>query len=243
MEKDCFRQKCVQFALLVITALLLVLFFGCYSNASIGDVERFEKTQVIENFRNQIDYYNDQIEKLQVVLPRNIPENERVNIISRNEALVKEYSTKIANLENKIDSFLVLSGKDRINRLDFTGNAKEVSNAYLLVKYADNLDDQDNFYNSSSTFFSSEKLKGIIENLWYRDVIVQVIGPGGFFREFIVKARGSSPAFNLPIIGDYTAIFNSVRETRSITKKVGPNIVYYGSNGEPYDYKATLLAW
>lgn len=233
------KNKCV---LAIMVVPILVLFFGCSSVASIGDVKEFEKTQVIENFHAQIRYYNDQIEKLQVVLPVNLSESERASIYTRNEALIKEYSAKIYKLENEIDRFLVLSSKDQVTRLDFTGSPKEVSNAYLLVQYANNLGDQNNFSNYPSDS-SSGKLKGIIENQWYREVVVQVCGPGGFFREFTVKARGQSPVFNLPIIGEYTAVFIFGRESKPIKKIVGPNIVYYGSNGELYDYKATLQTW
>jgi len=236
-------KNTIQKSLQALSIAILVIFFGCSSVASIGDVKEFEKTQVIENFHAQIRYYNDQIEKLQVVLPLNIPENERVNIISRNEALVKEYSAKIYNLENEIDRFLVLSGKDRVTRFEFTGDPQKVADAYVSVMYADNLDNTDNFPNSSSVSFSSEKLKGIIENQWHREVIVQICGPGGFFREFTIKARGQSRVFNLPVIGKYTAIFIFGRDIKLIEKMVGPNIVYYGSNGEPYDYKVTLPTW
>lgn len=227
-------------AAIITIALLMIMIFGCSSVASIGDVDDSEKNQVVNNFRDQINYYNDQISKFQVALPLDIPENERASIYARNESTIKEYLAKIAKLENEIDRFLVLSSKDQVNQLNFVGDPKEVSNAYLLVKYADNLENED--MRSSSTSFSG-KLRGIVENLWYREVIVQVIGPGSFFREFTIKARGQSPAFNLPVIGEYTALFIFGRETRPITKKVGPNIVYYGPNGETYDYKVTLSAW
>lgn len=163
-------------------------------------------------------------------------------LLVETDSLIKVYQTKIMNLEDQmVASITVAASKDQENRVELKSrNATEFADAYLTIKYADNLSANNGSAQANAN--SGKQLTGMVENTTYDNpVIVTVTGPANFRREFTLGAKAKSPEFELPAIGNYTAYFVSGRNrTACVTKKAGPNIVYY-DGATPLDFKATFI--
>lgn len=159
----------------------------------------------------------------------------------KDSSSVLHYREKRDFLENQLNKLIAASAsKNDRQYMDLNSkDPRKVADAYLLVKYADNLKNNQSL-SEQPVKPDSGQLKGIIVNNWYYEVIAQVTGPANFYREFDIRANGKSPEFSLPVQGEYTTTFIYGYERRTVSKKVGYNIIYYEGK-TPYDYKATLL--
>jgi protein involved in ribonucleotide reduction len=169
--------------------------------------------------------------------------------IANNDSLYIIYQSMIAELEKQINTLLVrTSNQDKYSSIDLESrDPKRFADAYLLIKYADNLkSEQNESANQTANEENSDnspKLIGILENTRNSDVIAEVTGAGNFYREFYIKAHSKSQVFSLPFIGEFTTTFISCLDKNDrdcITKPVGPNIEYWDS-GTRYAYKATAI--
>lgn len=156
---------------------------------------------------------------------------------ARTDSLITVYEQKKSDLEDQLINFTVTAaGKDEQNSVTLKSrNVNALADAYLTVKYADNMSA------TNGTGGASKQLIGMVENSGFLNpVIVKVTGPGNWTREFTLKSKDKSPEFELPYPGSYTAMFVSKYGTRCVTKRVGPNTVYYDGD-KALDFKATLL--
>lgn len=242
--------------LLAVIFLVVVGFYGCrdLSVIKFGDksLEDIKKSQ--ELFADKIDYYQQKIKNLQ-------EENSQLTdqliqspadsllgykkMIKRNDSLAVYYQNELKLVESQETEFLfTAAGKDRRAVTKLSGDAKEVADAYLIYRYADNMIGVGNANQTAEKEKNNQTgLKGILVNDRFDDVIARVTGPGSFFREFSIKAHSKTPPFPLPFIGRFTTTFISCRnenDRRSITKTVGPNIIYW-DEGQPYDYRVVAV--
>jgi len=210
-------KKLVVLAFIMFISIIAAEMTFCQSQIYSGDKSLRENKRTIRMIRKQIAKY-DKI-----------------------DSPVIDYYQKVDFLENQLNDLIaVTAGKDARQRMNLKSrDPRKAAEAYLLVKYADNFKSDQSVSARQTIETDSGKLKGIVVNNWYQEVIAQVTGPANFFREFNIKPNGKSPEFTLPIIGDYTTVFIYGSERRAVSKKVGPNIVYY-ENTTAYDYKATL---
>ena len=202
------------------------------SQAYSGDKSLKEIRRTIRVIHRQIKNYEKSI---RIVIMK------KSGDLSRNDSLlISNYQNKIDELEITLNSLIIASvNKDTRQSMNLTSkDPKKVAEAYLLVKYADNIGKSQNTVSADNANQSS-RLKGIIVNNWYYEVTAQVTGPGNFFREFNIKPNRKSPVFVLPVIGEYTTVFITSNKSKMIAKPVGPNIVYY-DDAIAYDYKVTL---
>lgn len=219
-------KKIVVIAVAIILSMVATEAFA-QSQAYSGDKSLKEIRRTMRIIRRQINVY----EKSKTVIAK-----KRV-LSHADSLLISNYQNKIDELEINLNS-LIITGTDKGTRqsVNLTGkDPKKIAEAYLLVKYADNIGKNKNVIGDST----SQNLKGIIVNNWYYEVTARVTGPGNFFREFNIKPNRKSPVFTLPVIGEYTTVFITSNDSKMITKSVGPNIVYY-DDAEAYDYKVTL---
>ena len=209
------------------------------TEVAFGQSQAYSGDKSLKEIRRTVRVIHRQI--------KNYEKSIRIMIMKKSGDLSQGDSLLISNYQNKIDELeinlnsLIIAGanKDTRQSLNLTSkDPKKVAEAYLLVKYADNIGKSQNTVNADGTNQSS-RLKGIIVNNWYYEVTAQVTGPGNFFREFNIKPNRKSPVFVLPVIGEYTTVFITSNESKMIAKPVGPNIVYY-DDAIAYDYKVTL---
>lgn len=155
-------------------------------------------------------------------------------VIRANDSLIIQYQKKIENLEDQQIQFVVnAAGKDKKQNIALKSyDVEEFANAYLTVKYADNIGAPEN---------TEKKLFGVVENATYLNpVVVRICGPANFLLEFTLKAKEKSQAFDIPMIGSYTATFISRAGQASVTKRVWPTARYF-DEGKQIDFKATYI--
>lgn len=229
----------------VVVVLSGVIFSGCARSVlSIGDKSISQVASSQNLYQNKVNVYQNKItalEKVNFYYKRTVGDSQDSIVrwqyglkIKDNDSLIVALKQKISFLEDQGDEFLIRAGgKDKEDRIHLYGSDPyKLAEAYSLVKY------------SEKSFSSSDSiggLIGIVENTTYRkNVIAKIVGPAGFSREFLLGAKQKSPVFKLPMAGNYTVTFIDGLERLSFTKKVGPNIIAYGSDGKKYDFKATL---
>ncbi len=163
--------------------------------------------------------------------------------ISRNDSLISFYQFQADLLRQKCSEFTeYAASKDVQGYLDLrTRKTGDLTRAYVMVKYLE----RSGGYQTAQETVETERektdgLRGIVENRGYREVTVKITGPMNFYREFYLRPNQKSSVFILPCPGRYTATFSSGFENRTVTKEVGPNIVYH-DNGNAYDFLATIL--
>lgn len=241
-------KNVVYFLVIIFLGLSLA---GCTGGSlSVGD-KNSQEVKTSENFfLNRISFYEDKIadlnEENQLLLVGNDTTSIRQNVqkIKTNKILISKYRKKIALNEDNLDSFIENSAgkadKTRINL--YGGEPLEMAEAYATIRYADNTSGYHNAASTVSDGANKMGLVGIVENAGnLREVVVKITGPAAFYREFTLTSRKKSPIFDIPMPGNYTATFVNRNEMRTVTKRVGPNIVYYDDEGKAYDFKATLL--
>lgn len=242
--------------LLVMSALVVSTSFstayGQKSKIYSGDKSAREIKKSRQIYLDQIADYRESITDLQ-------KQNERLLIrtrvstdqailarnyqrISGNDSLIALYNKKISFLEDRANEFLaVAAGKDQQVYTDLRGKPMEVANARLLTAYADNMSNGGSIPSATETNNNDNtSLRGIVVNEWYKPVLAKITGPGGFYREFSLPARGGKATFKIPIPGSYTTTFQSSYESRTVTKVVSFNTIY-NYDGQDYDYMATLF--
>ncbi|MFA6994808.1 MAG: hypothetical protein WC249_00115 [Patescibacteria group bacterium] len=233
----------------LVVVFLGLSFVGCTGGSlSVGDKNSSEVKESRNFFLDRISYYKDEISDLKnenLFLEQSndtssVGKAKHNQMIIANDLEIDKYQQKISLAEDRLDEFVEKSaGKaDRTSINLYGGEPLEMAEAYATIRYADNTS---GYQNAASTV-SSKGLVGVVENAGnLREVVVKIIGPAAFYREFTLTARKKSPTFNIPMPGNYTATFFNRSEIRVVTKKVGPNIVYYDDEGKAYDFKATLL--
>ncbi|MFA5023894.1 MAG: hypothetical protein WC523_02980 [Patescibacteria group bacterium] len=249
--------------IVVIAAAIIMMIVGAEqgqaqkSKMYSGDKSAREIKRSQQIFWNQINVYQDKVDDLKKDNNKFIQRvrytrdsNEYYNYayqIQDNDSLIKFYQGEINTLTQRAADFVAkATTKDQQNYLDLRGNnPTELANAYLIAAYANNMGQYKNAATAvANTDQNPTALKGVVQNLWQRDVIAKVTGPGNFYREFFLTPGAKSDIFELPFIGDYTATFISGNEVKSVVKKVGPNIVYYckmpSGKTTPLDFLATL---
>jgi hypothetical protein len=221
-------KKIVVIAVAIILSMVATEAFG-QSQVYSGDKSLKEIRRTIRVIHRQINSYEKSI---RVVIMK---KSGKLSV--SDSLLISNYQNKIDELEINLNSLIIASANNSVRQsMNLTNkDPKKVAEAYLLVKYADNLGGGSLEQNIAST-----NLKGILVNDTYYNVIAQITGPGNFFREFDIKARGKSREFFLPMIGEYVTIFIYRNQSATVTKKVGPNIIYY-DGGTAYSYKATAV--
>ncbi|MHB8903556.1 MAG: hypothetical protein ACYC40_00400, partial [Patescibacteria group bacterium] len=117
-------------------------------------------------------------------------------LLIENDSLIRIYQQKIMLLEDQmITSITTAASKDREDRVELKSNdVTALADAYLTVKYADNMSAGVN-----SEVSTGKKLVGMVENCTYDNpVVVKISGPGNskiFTREFTLGSRQKSPEF------------------------------------------------
>ncbi len=237
---------------LLLLAPLSVVFIGCSQTSFIsGDKSLNDVKTSQAMFSEQIERYEDQISNLRSEnsqlmdeLSQDKPDQKTSDLycrkISNNDSLIAVYQKRSDLLRGQIDDLLIRSaGSDQQHQLKLTGHdVSEMANAYVQISWANVITKAD-ATNVAGASLVSSPLVGIVENLGYSKVNVKISGQN-FIREYTLDPKGKSPIFNLPGQGNYTATFTNGYEIRTVTKPVGPNIVYF-DGGKPYDFKATLL--
>jgi len=221
--------------------LLPVFLGGCaVSSVSSGDQDLEVIKSANQMFAEQIAGYRDKIEDLQddnELLLMVEPKNTR---ISRNDSLITIYQAKIDDLENVSDDFLQrAAGKDKKTKIELRGyDPLEMSEAYMIMKYADNLQSGGSTIGAMNT--GTGQLQGIVINTRNETVLAMVEGLG-FKQEFLLKPR-EKQTFVLPSFGRYKTTFTSTYNSNNVacvTKNVGPNYTYHDDEGASYSYMAT----
>jgi len=241
-------KKSVFFSVMLVIVMIVsaASAYGQKSKMYSGDKSAKEIKKSQQIFSEQIDNLKNNIKDLEKSKIRVISRYQRTtdeyygNQIIQIDSLINLYQQKVMLLEDQQITFVVTTAsKDQQSYVDLQGrNPTELANAYVIVKYAENYK---NAANTVKTASNNSKLVGIIENAGYvNSVVVKITGPANFHIEFTLNSKQKSPEFYLPCPGIYTAVFTNGYQTRSVTKTVGPNIVYYDDN-KPVDFKATLL--
>ncbi len=227
-------RKLVAITVIVLISMMVVEKSFCQSQIYSGDKSLRENRRTIRLIHGQVSKYQENISL--------IVEKKAGHLNKEDSLLIVNYRQKIDILETSLNNLIVsTSGKDTKEIMNLESkDPRKSAEAYLLVKYADNIKSSYGDSSELATESMGDKLKGIVVNNWCNEVTVKVTGPANFYREFNLKPNGKSPVFVLPFIGEYTTVFIYGNETRIVTKKVGPNIIYY-DGAAAYDYKATLL--
>ena len=198
------------------------------------ETERDKKIVTMERKKSQLlkhgDLYSIVIDSL---------EKRSQRCWKQTESLINSYQQKILNLNDELSAFTInAAGKDQQNVMALKSrNVSEFADAYMTVKYADNMSTPANVSD-----LNSKKLIGIVCNESYKNpVVVYVNGPANFHREFTLTSKSKSEEFTLPCIGKYTATFIGNFPNTCVTKRVWPNTVYYGKDGKAYDFMAALI--
>lgn len=242
--------------LLVMSALVVSTIFstayGQKSKIYSGDKSAREIKKSRQIYLDQIADYRDQVKELnkqneRLLIRSNTNNNlltERCYAkINQNDSMISLCNKRISFLEEQANQFVAIAaGKDVQNYADLRGKPMEVANANLLVAYANTMS---NGKSSGMSAIDMDKnddtsLRGIVVNEWYRPVLAKITGPGGFYREFSLPARGGKATFKVPFPGNYTTVFQSSYESRVVTKVVSFNTIY-NYDGQDYDYMATLF--
>lgn len=246
-------KKLFRLFVLVMSAFVVsTVAYGQKSKIYTGDKSAREIKKSRQIFLDQIADYRERIEDLQKQSERLLIRNRvttdqsflerNYQKISFNDSLIALYNKKISFLEERANEFLAIAaGKDQQYYTDLRGKPMEVANARLLTAYADNMSSGKSSISAVEMDENDNtSLRGIVVNQWHQRVIAKVTGPGNFYREFDLDARNGKAVFKIPFPGNYTTTFSSAYQSKSITKPVGPNVVYYDDQGSQYDYKATM---
>jgi len=235
--------------LLAVVVILVATMFGSCARSlvSVGDKNIAEVAASQKIFQDKIKVYREEIislnkknyyfEQLAANTQDSTTRWQYYKKISVNDSVINVIMQKVNSLEDQGDEFIVrAAGKDKNEIINlYGGDPYKLAEAYSLIKYSNNA-------SVASALDPSGGLIGIVENTTYRkNVGVLITGPANFSREFMLGPRQESPSFKIPMPGNYTVTFLDGFNKVSITKKVGPNIIYYGSDGSKYDFKATLL--
>lgn len=210
------------------------------SRSYSGDKSSREITKSQETFKDLVADLKKQkstLEKSRNRMLKN-PAYYQFQIV-KTDSLIGLYQQKIMMLEDQMITFAVTAaGKDQNSVVELKSrNVTALADAYLTVKYADNMSGNTNGLEVNT----GKKLIGMVENAGYiSPVVVKITGPGMFSVEYTLKSKEKSPEFFLPCPGNYTAVFTSSYGIRCVTKKVWPNTVYYDGT-KALDFKATLL--
>jgi hypothetical protein len=238
------KNLSVLFVLVMLTVVVSANFCSAQrSKAYSGDKSSRIITKSQESFKSLVEDLKEQQAKLEKRRDKMAKKPDYyAALLVETDSLIKVYQTKIMSLEDQmVASVTAAVNKDEENRVELKSrNATEFADAYLTIKYADNLSANNGGAQANAN--SGKQLMGMVENTTYDNpVVVTVTGPANFRREFTLGAKSKSPAFELPAIGNYTAYFISGRNrTACVTKKAGPNIVYY-DGATPLDFKATFI--
>jgi len=196
----------------------------------------------IENLESRISKFQKENQKLMYrfqASQNQVLMDSYADQIKRNNSLINFYQSRADSLRKRCSEFTeYATGKDDQQYLDLRSrNTNDLLGAYTIIKYLESYQTAQQVVQSESE--KDDGLRGIVENQWYRDVNVTITGPGNFCREFYLKSGQKSPVFILSTPGNYTATFRTGFESKSVTKPVGPNIVYH-DNGNGYDFRAIL---
>lgn len=162
------------------------------------------------------------------------------NQVVQLDSMLNLYKDKIMSLESQVViSTVNAAGKDKLEYANLTGKPIDVANAFLLIEYGKKMLSNGTTSARSVEKADSTSMIGIIVNEWRKSVVVRVVGPGNFVREFKLDAYNGKAVFKIPYPGNYLATFSSTSESKSITKPVGPNIAYE-YKGKWYDYMSSL---
>lgn len=238
-------MKKVVFLVMVVLVTTSTISFSQRAKIRSGDKNNKEIKKSIKIFRNQISAYQDKVDELRAENKKMIASFESSTdtlalsrysgCISENNSLISWYVQQISYLEDRSNNLIVATaGDEDQNYFRLRGDAQGAADAYLLITYADKI-------KSGGWNADSMNLRGRVVNNWYYPVTAIVEGPGKFYREFHLKANNGSASFQIPFPGYYTTTFiSSTNERKYLSKKVGPNIIYYDDKGNVYDYMATL---
>ncbi len=240
---------------LILLALALVFLLPVSAQRNkfyYGDKDNSSITASVANFDREISKYEARISSLQKENERLIARFERSSSkavmeateksIVLNDELIAEYRQKLLTIEDIRSEFLAeAAGKDKQAFVASRGNnpvkLQAAADAYTQMVYADA------YVNAAAAGKTSTKgLKGIVLNKYYRDAHVVVHGPAGFRQEFFLDRNKGQAVFEIPMPGDYTAVFNYGEQKAVVSKPVelGPG---KGSfiDGEKYDFSAMLM--
>ena len=240
--------------ILFLLALVFVLPVSAQRNKFYyGDKDNSSITASVANFDREISKYEARISSLQKENERLIARFERSSSkavmesaetsIAKNDELISEYHQKLLTIEDIRSEFLAeAAGKDQQAFVVSRGNnpvkLQAAADAYTQMVYADA------YVKNMSTSGNNHStgLKGIVLNKYYRDAHVVVHGPAGFRQEFFLDRNKGQAVFEIPMPGDYTAVFNYGEQKAVVSKPVelGPG---KGSfiDGERYDFSAMLM--
>jgi len=219
--------------------VLVIMTLGVISTSIYAQSEIYHGDKTIREQKKAVRLINKRITNYRLII-RSISQHRAEYRDGEDSVLIASYYQKINFLEDQLDDASVaIIGKDTKQHTKLKSrDPRKSAEAYLLMKYADNLDQHGNG-NYVKESVDSVGLKGIVVNNWYYEVIAQVTGPGNFFREFNIKPNKKSPEFSIPVVGEYTTTFIFGNQRKMITKQVMPNIIYYDGN-VVYAYKTTL---
>ncbi|MFA5155712.1 MAG: hypothetical protein WC453_04790 [Patescibacteria group bacterium] len=241
-------MKTFRYLLIVSSFFSLLILTGCsFSTGTFGDKSLSQSYEEQEAIRQRVSDYQKKIDNL-------LQSNEDVTsrlaeilvdsttsesvaryrmVIAANDSLIAVYRAKIHRLENEGDRTLLdIAAKNEHNSVVLEStSAREISEAYFLIKYADNL-----------ATGNISTLTGIVANNTSSEVSVKVVGPMNFRWDYVLKARQKSPEFTLPCPGWYTATFTNGYDDSSVKKEVGPRIFYFDiERDKQYAFIATLI--
>ncbi|MBN2854304.1 hypothetical protein JXK06_02085 [Patescibacteria group bacterium] len=154
-----------------------------------------------------------------------------------NDSLINLYRSKIFELQETKQDFLEMTaGNAKRRTVQFRGSDPRkleiAAGMYIQETYILNMNKQG---------VVNVGLNGIVVNKYYRATQVTVFGPAGFRQEFFLEPKCEA-IFEIPIPGNYTAVFKYGDQTATVVKPVelGPGKGTF-VNGERYDFSAILV--
>lgn len=229
--------------------------FGQRSKVQSGDkslaaVETSHKLMVsqIERYKNQIDVLKRENEVILTKATDSALTPSLQAELQQNLKLISGYRQKINLLEEESDSFLInVAGKSdyKIKELR-SRDPRAVAEAEMMLAYADKI--RANSGQAKETINGNDSSgigkRILINNRWYREVVVKITGPNYLSFECELKGKEKKEVFLdeelLP--GTYEIKFIGPQEDRTVRKKVGP-LNIYENGGKQYALMATLLEY
>lgn len=180
----------------------------------------------INDINQQIDKINTKDNKLR----KRVKDQPSLNDVLRGDSLsLISLKSKKASLEASLDGMLLemmLMLKQR--SVDLRGKPQEVAMAYYLLS-------------SSNNDRANKAIKldsAIVINNWYKGIMLEVRGPGGYFYSTWLKKK-SRIIFNVPMIGTYMVSFIRGDARSSVSKRVSP-LTHYRYEGRNYSFVSVL---
>lgn len=233
--KNLFRLS-----VLVMLALIFAVStsFAQKSKAYSGDKGSREINKSQDIFKSLVADFKEQknaLEKSRDKMLKN-PSYYRFQIV-KTDSIIDLYQQKIMMLEDQMITFAVTAaGKDQLSKVELKSrNVTALADAYLTVKYADNMN---SVANGNSLSVDSAR----IENNWYNPVYVTVKGPAGFHTSFTL---GSKKHVVLPISipGGYTVFYTYGNTTKCVGKVFDVrNTDFDSKTGRRYAFLSELPA-